>query len=188
LVTVTTSYQALTNGNNQVTRTVSGSSPVITTVTEIDPFGQVVRVTAPNGDVTTSTYDGMGRLTLAQMTPASGGTSQSRNFTYDTLGRLLVAVEPESGTQAFSNFNALNLAQTVTENSSRTQSRTYDGLGRLRIHIRGGVYETYTYEGAFLTGTSRTVNGNQINQNFQYHGAGARLSQETTSGSVTGSW
>jgi len=190
--TVSFSYLALPNGNNQVTRTVSGASPVIATITETDPFGQVVKVTAPNQDVTQTTYDGKGHPTLVTLTSATDQTSQSRSFTYDSLGRLITLVAPETGTQTFAEFNASNLAQTVTEGAQasvpRVRTRIFDGLGRLRSQTNGAITEAFTYTGPFLSGTSRTVNGDQVTQTFEYKGPGARLSQETTLSAVTGTW
>lgn len=177
-------YAALGNGDDQVTRSCNGLYP---TVTETDPLGQVVQVTAPTGEVTAKAYDGLGDLVSINTAPVAGG-HQLRIFQFDGLGRLISKLEPETGNQTFQSFNALNQAQLVTEASSRHRTRGFDGLGRLRSQTSGAITETFTCTGPFLTRTRRSVNGDQVTQTFQYNGPGAQLSQETSGGSVTGAW
>jgi len=195
---VSYTYLALANGNNQVTTSFNGTDP---TVTITDPFGQVVQVTAPTGDVTTNTYDGMGFRTQVQLAPP-GLTAQTRTFVADPLGRVSSKTEPETGTQTFQNFNALNQPTLITElgSPSRTRSLVYDGLGRLRSVSAGSnagtATETFSYSttpnnglpgGAFLTDSNYTVNlasgsGYSVGQHFDYYPAdqGALLQDEIT--------
>lgn len=195
---VVTTFTRATDGYfNYVNRRVTGSSPqgtpvVLSTITSKDPFGQVHNVQSPNGDTTTYSYDGWGNQTQVVITQAADGATQERDFSYDALGRLVAKVEPETQTQTFANFNGLNLATTFTEGaqsgSPRVHFRIYDGLGRLRSQSNGAVSESFAYTGAFLTGTTRAMGADQVSQTFEYEGAGARLSQETTNGDVTGAW
>lgn len=200
-------YAYTTDGvNNIITKTVdtsitpAGQTPISSLVTIIkkDPFGQAISITAPNGDITSNIYDGQGNKTSITITPAQGGQSQARTFTFDALGRMSSKVEPETGTQNFSNFNALNQPQTITEvgtgldpinpTLSRSRSLSYDGLGRLRAQSGGGSTEMFTYTGALLTEATRSMGNDVVDQLFSYDGPGKRMSQETTNGSVLGAW
>lgn len=177
---------------NIVTKTTDPLGLRLVTITKTDPFGQVGSVTAPNGDVTSFTYDGMGNKLTTTIRPAAGGAEQVRSFIYDPLGRLISKKEPETGEQRFTSFNALNQAQILTELgintalSPRIRSLQYDGLGRLRAQISGAAKETFLYQGAFLVQTARTQNGRTVTQTFAYREPGARLSHESTTTVVPG--
>jgi YD repeat-containing protein len=169
----------------------------LVTITRKDPFGQVVSVTAPNGDLTSYTYDGYGNKTSVTVTSAADGSSQIRTFLYDGLSRLISKYEPETGTQLFTNFNALNKALTLTEVGTDPTSRprirnlVYDGLGRLRsqANASGTTIESFEYQGAYLTKSVRTIGTNNVTQTFTYdplNNPGMRLSQETTTTAVVG--
>ena len=192
---VYTTFTYGTNGTlNTVTQTVQNMVPPLVTTTSKDFFGQLASVLAPSGDLTSYGYDGMGNRTSATITPAgqSASTAQVRSYFYDALGRMTSKNEPETFTQTYSIFNALNLATTITEGAlssyPRVRTLVFDGLGRLRSQSNGAVTESFTYTGAFLNGTSRTVGSDQVAQTFTYGGLGARLSQETTTSNVTGAW
>jgi RHS repeat-associated protein len=180
-------YAYSTNGvNNIVTQTLDPMGLRLVTVTKTDPFGQVVSVTAPNGDLTAYSYDGMGNKTQVTIIPAGGGTPQNRTFTYDALGRLISKWEPETGTQTFGTFTALNQAQTITEigistaRPSRVRTIAYDGLGRLRAQVGGNTATTFNYLGALLTQSTRTMGTDTVTQTFAYEEPGKRLSSEAT--------
>ena len=172
--------------NNRVTRTVDPTGLKLTTLTTTDPWGQVLSVVAPNGDTTRYAYDGWGNRTRITLLPAGNGAPQERTFAYDGLGRLVRKTEPETGTQVFSGFNALNQPRTLTEQGRglrlppRVRTLDYDGLGRLRSQTGGTASETFSYQGAFLTSSSRTVESRTVTQSFAYEAPGSRLSQETT--------
>jgi YD repeat-containing protein len=197
---IRTHFTYSTNGGNNVV-TTQNVALGLATVTEKDPYGQVVLVQAPNGDKTTYTYDGFGnKVTTTIQSSVDPNISQTRTYTYDDLGRLTQKSDPETKYQTFLNFNALNLPQTWTEGASvvdwqaprpRVHYRTFDGLGRLRLETTGVTGETmaFQYTGAFLTGTNRTW-GDQdyMSKSFEYLGPGARISKETTNGNVAGAW
>lgn len=193
---VTYAYAALANGDNQVTSSFNGAYP---TVTETDPFGQVVKVTAPTGDITTNTYDGMGNLYSTQLAPTGNAAPQVRTFLRDSLGRLTSKTEPETGSQINNAFNALNQPTRITEAGVRSWALTYDGLGRLRneaaTDASGTVTESFTYRnlaqtgpGPFLTDSSHAfsptsgTNGYAVTQHFDYWppAQGAFLKDEIT--------
>lgn len=176
-------------GGNPFLKITSSVDPLglnLVTTTRVDPFGQVASVKAPNGDTTSYEYDGRGNKTRVTITPASGGTAQVRTFSYDALGRLVSKTEPETGTQVFSSFNALNQPRVVTERGidltkpPRNRALEFDGLGRLRTQVGGSVLEHFVYQGPFLTETGRLAGTAEVRQSFTYDGPGRRLSQETT--------
>lgn len=190
---ITTSFAYSTNGTwNWTTQTVGVPQPALVTTTARDPFGLPMAVQDPLGIQTVYSYDGWGNRTSVTILPNVHGTPQTRTFTYDSLGRLVSQCQPETGTQTFSNFNALNLAGTFIEGAGtatpRIRTRVFDGLGRMRSETSGTTTETYTYTGALLTGSRRTTGSNQVDRGFAYQAPGARLSQETTNSSVVGAW
>lgn len=183
-------YSVGPNGTNQSSSTMGSS----TTISQVNAFGQTASVQIPSGDITTYTYNGMGKLVGLAITPANGAPQQARSFTRDGLGRLTLKKEPETGSQAFTNFNALNQATTFTENSTRSRSLQFDGLGRLRSV--NGTYggntqsQTYTYVGPLLTATADTLTTSSqdtVSQGFTYS-TGATgaflLSEQFTKGGV----
>lgn len=155
----------------------------IQTVTKKDPFGQTLEVDAPNSSITKASYDGFGHQTLVTITDVNNNT-QPRSWTYDALGRLTSKTEPETNTQVCSNFTALNQPNQVTEAygtpDARTRVLSYDGFGRLLSMANGSDGVSYSYTGANLTSSTRTVGGQAVSQSFVYNGAGGRLSSETT--------
>ncbi len=185
---ISTSYAADNSGCNMVTRAF-GASPntFYPTITLVDPFGQTSKVTAPSGDVTQNTFDSWGHLTQVQVTSANSGAKQIRTFTYtDPLGRLTSKTEPETGTQTFSQWNALNQANYIVEASTRSRTLVMDGLGRLRgVTASIGTAtasQAFFYSGPFLMSASDTVGSATVSQTFQYNPAaiGAQLRQEIT--------
>jgi|GEM_PF-4726450 len=165
----------------------------ITTQVIIDPWGHVVSATDPMGNVRTTTYDAMDHVTCTTVAPPAG-KEQSRTFTYNALGFLISKSEPETGYIEFGpKFDVHGLPLTITEynitkDNNRVRNLHWDGLGRLRSRAGGSVSEAFNYDGLFLSGTSRGVGNDVITQQFFYDGPGARLSQETTTGAVTGAW
>lgn len=169
--------------------TVSYSGQTFTSLQVLDPWGHALSATDPMGIVKTAAYDVMGHATSTTITPPGNGSAQTRTFIYNALGLLTSKTEPETGTITFSStFDIHGLPLTVTENGSRVRNLKFDGLGRLRDQSGGNITEAFNYNGPFLSGTSRTVGSDWVNQAFTYNGPGARLSAETTNGAVTGAW
>ncbi|WLT30663.1 RHS repeat-associated core domain-containing protein [Geothrix sp. PMB-07] len=177
---IATSYD-VSGINSQVTTTLSnGSATTVLT----DPFGQTVKVTSPDGTQTTSTYDQFGNRTNLSVVPTTGG-SQVRSWAFDALGRLTSKIEPETNTQLYQNFNALNQPTSITEaygtSDARSRILSFDGFGRV---LTMGNLETSlsnTYIGVNLTSSSRGMRGGAtVQQIFTYGGVGGRLSSEST--------
>jgi RHS repeat-associated protein len=184
---VMTTFSYALSGLNTV-KTAINSATLLKVDATTDPFGQTVSQVVSDWQsgayvvVKTSafTYDGAGHLTQAVESDPSG-VSQTRTFTYSADGRLTGKMEPETGAQTFSTFNALGLATSVGD-GVRTRTLAYDGLGRLVSAT--GVTESlgYTYTGAQLTAASSVSSGQTITQSFTYGSAatGALLAGEGT--------
>ena len=156
--------------------------------------GRLTQKTDRNGNVTVYTLDALGRLYTAVMTPttgssittnvryaanggelsrteASGSTTKTLTYSYDTGGRntkvnynsgeatadythrndgqVLTCVIKRSGSQIESTaytYNSVGLIQTVKEDNTQRASYTYDGNGRVLTEtLPTGDVTTYTY-------------------------------------------
>ncbi|GEM49980.1 polymorphic toxin-type HINT domain-containing protein [Deinococcus cellulosilyticus] len=95
----------ITGQPDQVTEVVNGERPVggsvsdtVVTRMEVNKLGQVTQVTAPDGGVVLSTYDGRGQVVRTidrRLTMNSGDDdAQSTYFKYDSTGKLLRVLKP----------------------------------------------------------------------------------------------
>jgi RHS repeat-associated protein len=140
----------------------------LSTVTQKDALGRVITVcevtsatqqgvsgdTTPaacnqdisaTGFLTSYAYDGMGNLKSVVQ-----GSLTHRNFTYDTLQRLLTAANPESGTTTYTydaNSNLITRArrapnQPVAGTVNATATYTYDTLNRITDTTYADTYNT----------------------------------------------
>ena len=150
---------ASTTNRTGVTTTVYDGN--LTTLTDpaskqrqqiVDGFGRLTQVIEdPNGlsYSTTYAYDLLGNLTQVNQ------GVQVRGFTYSSLGRLLLAIHPESGAVNYTYGDSGNL---LTRNDSRgvVVSMTYDDMHRLKTKSYfgdGGVTPNVTYS-YYDTGSS----------------------------------
>jgi YD repeat-containing protein len=107
---------------------------------DYDPFGRVVKITAPDAKVTTITYTGVRALSRKQTVNAA--TDSTTTETYDSLGRLLSVDEPSldgshSNTTTTYEYDPADRLTQVTmddHTASDLQTRTfnYDGRGFLQ--------------------------------------------------------
>jgi YD repeat-containing protein len=108
----TTSYAAV-GGTTPLRTTTMTDEASSSRVLYYDAFGRLQRLVEDPGVQphlnyeTTYAYDALGNLTDA----VQGG--QTRHFTYDSLGRLLSATNPESGTTAYSYDESGNLVRKI---------------------------------------------------------------------------
>jgi large repetitive protein len=164
---------------NPTMLTVSTQSAVPTTLYGYDTFGEVAETQDPDGNDTTTTYDGDGRvvaITGAPYTPFGSTTSITPVETryYDGDGNLLRDVSPENETTSYvydqlgDRVKITDGSGNVTENTFDTDkeqlrstsptgtvtSATYDALGR---EMSSSVYESAlseTLNTYYLHGTS----------------------------------
>jgi RHS repeat-associated protein len=101
------------------------------------------------GYATRYSYDATGNLLLVTQRLGTAGTTQSRTFSYDSDGRLLTAVQPESGATSYRYDNVGNLTtKTDARNPAVTTTTNYDALNRItsRSYSDGTPTVTYAYD------------------------------------------
>jgi RHS repeat-associated protein len=165
--------------NNDVLQTVSGSQAFKKQL-EYDGMGRLTSVceissslpgvvacgqgVSQNGYLTKYTYDGLGHLLTVTQNAQASGSTQTRSFVYDLMGRMTSETDPETGT--FHYFwdtypSGCNFATTVNfpgnlaateDNSGVFLCAAYDQRNRLtgygnnatKTNCRGFVYDTAT--------------------------------------------
>ncbi len=144
--------------------TISYSSNLTTTIDEAgkekitaqDAFGRLTSVTEdPNGlnYPTTYMYDFANNLkTVTQ-------SSETRTFTYDSLGHLISATSPENGTLTYAYDPNGNMV--IKKDATNQLSITYDALNRviLKSYSDSTPWATYCYDGLTPTGCSSAPTG-----------------------------
>jgi YD repeat-containing protein len=103
-----------------------------------DALGRLITVLEPNGSNKTPsmetdyTYDDLNNLlSVTQWGGLSGSSgARTRSFTYNSLSRLLKAVNPETGTVGYT-YDANGNVQTKTDARGVTTIYSYDALNRL---------------------------------------------------------
>lgn len=129
-----------------------------------DGLGRLAQVFEPNGTSqspsleTDYTYDGLNDLVQVDqyggMKGSSSYTERQRKFTYDSLSRLLTALNPESGTTTYT-YDANSNVASKKDARSVTISYTYDVLNRLNWkHYSDGftIAAGFGYDGDDATG------------------------------------
>jgi RHS repeat-associated protein len=105
------------------------TSKSVTTTSEYDGWGQVIKQTNMHGGQVNTSYDAMGRVASVSNPFAAGGTpSYSTSYSYDALDRKTMITLPDSQTiQTSYNGNSV----TTTDQVNRKLQQQTDGLGRL---------------------------------------------------------
>jgi len=158
---------ASTTNRTGVTSTVYDSNQ--TTITDpaskqntqiVDGLGRLMNaVEDPNGlyYITAYAYDTLGNLIRVNQ------GEQSRSFSYSSLGRLLSATNPESGTTNYAYFDSGNL-QSRSDARGVVASMTYDDMHRVKTKSYsgdGGVTPNVTYS-YYQAGSSSAPNIGQL--------------------------
>jgi len=106
-----------------------------------DNRGFITSVTRPSGNLTTNTYDAIGRL-VQQSDPV--GTI---NYTYDDVGRLLTTTE--NGKTIQREYDSLGRLTRFVDDQSNEVGYAYDSVGNLTTLTYPGSNQVhYTYDGA----------------------------------------
>ncbi len=132
----------------------AGDAAIATTSNQYDLFGNLTQVIAPNGAVTTMTYDAIGQLLSASQKDTSGGTLSVKSYTYERGGK------PASQTNALGGvtrltYTSTGLPLTQANPDGTTQSWLYLVDGRLsKETYANGSSRTVTYDDANRTVTS----------------------------------
>jgi len=174
-----------------------------------DALGRLTSVVEPGNLPTHYGYDGFGNLlTVNQVGNAAlNETPRLRSFTYDSLSRLLTAMNPETGTVCYGQLNGGNCQSgydahgnllSKTDGSGVLVSYSYDALNRMLTKTTPGDWATnysFTYDqGANgigrlskeqdTAGTSAQVTSGT---GFQYDALGRTTSTQWIN-FVTGQW
>jgi YD repeat-containing protein len=106
-----------------------------------DAFGRLINVSEPNGASTAYTYNVLNNLLTVNQPGVSGETARSRNFSYDSLSRLVQAYNPESGWICYG-----TTPPGTTPNGSNCTAG-YDGNGNLQYKTTNrGITTKYSYD------------------------------------------
>lgn len=167
---------------SKVRQTLAGATGgAIGTVYAYDLHGNLVSVTDPNGNVTTSEYDDFGQL-LEQVSPVSGTTT----YEYDEAGNLTVFTDA-NGAVTERTYDALSRAESAVStkgSDSETVAWTYDdatagsfGIGRPATMADPSGETVYAYERrGRLRRETRTIDGSTYLQTYGYDADGDRNS------------
>ena len=164
---------ALTDGNGNTTYTTYNSRGLPAIITEpptaahgtaadstttdvYDGNGDLVTQNLPGGVQITSSYDAMGDMTGQSGSGAAAPTA-TRNFTYDSSGRLLTAATGAAGTSGTPGYQPATSESfgwddrgllLSASGSAGTSVFTYNGSGQLATAAEAAGTSTYTYDSA----------------------------------------
>jgi YD repeat-containing protein len=181
---VTTSYGTVWDASLQkyrYTETMTDEASKTRTLTK-DGLNRLTRVTEAGQADTYYTYDALDNLAGVSQ------SGQTRSFIYSTLGRLMVATNPENGTYNYSYDGNGNLRQ-KTDSQGIGVFMQYDGLNRMSYkEYNDGTAPAYSDRTAAVTYTYDTVghpNSANCLGNGTNYAAGRLIS---VSSSVSGYW
>jgi YD repeat-containing protein len=118
-----------------------------------DALGRVTSVTEPGGTVTNYSYDVFNNLTGVSR---GGGT---RSFSYNALGWLLSATNPENNTVTYNMYDGNGNLTKFTDGQQVVTAMTYDALNRM-------MSKGYTVPGNSTTAATSSV-AYQYDQDFR---------------------
>jgi len=108
-----------------------------------DAYGRIITVKEYNGTSTfTTNYEYNGQDILIKITDNQGNIF---NFTYDSLGRMILMVDPDMGTWKYSYDKAGNLISQV-DNRGVKITFAYDSLNRIKNKTEGETSTLYSYD------------------------------------------
>ncbi|MGK2860260.1 MAG: RHS repeat-associated core domain-containing protein, partial [Thermoanaerobaculia bacterium] len=150
--------------------------PLPNTRYEYDDEANLIRVTDPNGNVTSYLYDDFGQM-LRQTSAVTGDTK----YEYDAAGNLARTVDARGAvtTRSYDVLGRVTLSLTTGEGSSETITWGYDagifGIGRMTSMTDGLGTVSYTYDrrGLLLTET-RPLEGVSYVTKYAYDANGNR--------------
>jgi RHS repeat-associated protein len=189
----------------------NGTSNASSTTTYVkDLLGKLLTVQPAAGAGAGYAYDPLGNVTQiglsATATYPPSASAQLRTFTYDALGHLLTANQPETGVVQYTNgskgaYDAIGNLLKYTDAKSQTFTQAYDYKGRLSSVTQGGVvwlsnlYDTDRLGAAqglswgnvvesisankYFTSVSASKTDRMVHTKYSYGGCGGRLGTQT---------
>ncbi|HSS00287.1 MAG TPA: FG-GAP-like repeat-containing protein [Kofleriaceae bacterium] len=132
----------------ETTAATDGLAPV---TTRLDGEGRVrraERTVAGALESVDATYDAAGHITSMRVAGGGGAASALHRFSYDTLGRVTFASDPDTGDRHLDYDDGDRLVG-HTNGAGQTVAYTYDGAGRLaEMTGSDGAQYTYHYDDA----------------------------------------
>ena len=146
VLSMTTPDSAVTSTVYNGLETTVTNALGIQTRTTVNARGEIASVTEGLGtaDETTTqySYDPYGNL-VALVDPAGNVTTHD----YDQRGRKVASHDPDMGTWTYA-YNTLDQLTSQTDAKGQTTTMAYDVLGRVASRIEGGETTTWTYDTA----------------------------------------
>ncbi|MEH3037434.1 MAG: hypothetical protein PGN23_13255 [Sphingomonas adhaesiva] len=142
------------DASGRVVTLVQTASSSITRTTSLAYNSGYTLVTDATGQVTRLDYNGTGDLTKITAPPAAGGVAaQVWQFAYNAAGDVTSTTDPLGQATTYADFTANGVAQTVTDRTGATTTRTFDAANHLLSETRSGIDAT----GASVQQTTRYV-------------------------------
>jgi YD repeat-containing protein len=146
-----------------------------------DADGRKQTETATDGTITAYTYNAVGQLTQATVTPVSGqGAARTTSVTYDAYGEVLSTTDSTQATTTYT-YNVLGQRITATDALGNTVSSFYDADGRLAYTVQGQLQNGIRNAVGAITAYSYNAFG-QVSNTRQL----ATMATLITSGNSTG--
>ena len=146
-----------------------------------DALSRVARIVEPTGSTVSYGYDAVGLLKGVTYVNATTDVTQTRTFTYDLIGRLTLAQNPETGTICYGQWSGGSVGAGSCQNG-------YDANGNLltRTDARGAV-TTSSYDALNRLVSKQFSGVGGLSTCFLYDGAGA-TNPVNTSGRLSAEW
>lgn len=136
-------YQAF-----ETTVTTDGLAPVTTRLDGEGRIRRTYRVVDGRTEAVDATYDAVGRITSMQVGAGANGVTALHRFTYDSLGRLTFASDPDIGDRHMTYDDGDRMIRHVN-GAGQTVTYAYDGAGRLTTMTGSdGAQYVYHYDDA----------------------------------------
>ena len=164
-----------------------------TTYANYDGLGNPGSITDPNGNITTNTYDTLGRI----LTVTAPGDSSPTQYTYTTGGcascggatdKIASITLPEGNILGYS-YDPYGNLSSITDNLGNSINYTYDSEGnRLKeetMDASNALQKTLSYQYDALNRLTRTINPDNSFTQITYDGLGNRAAISDPNGNST---
>ncbi len=159
--------------------TLTGRDGGVTTYLYDPILDKPLLIIAPDGGMTSNTYDTKGNL-ISTIDPSGNTTS----YAYDAGGNLFTITDPQGGITRYSYDPIFNLVTSITDPNGNITAYTYDGLGNLlSLNDPTGGVTRYSYDaqGRLI----RLTNPSGQTTSFTYDASGNLISITDPTGATT---